>query len=271
MKSILRFNELWGYVNGTIIITEANAAEWAINDEKAFDLIILSLHKTQFNHVKRAAPSLEAWDALKNVHESKGPMRQCVLYKQLYRMKIPPNQSITQYVNDFIHKIEQLAESRIKLPDTVLPIILLMSLLSEYKTFSIANESREKMPTLEDLKVKLLEVEIRKVDNNLFKENTYNSKYSVKCYLRGKVGRPAKYCKNKKRFITSRSSEKDAMIAQAYSAISMLSNEWCLDSGATAHMNKDKGMFNSFHEGLKDKLYDLMTSGKVQTLIYIIV
>ncbi|KAK2578384.1 hypothetical protein KPH14_011871 [Odynerus spinipes] len=93
MKSVLRYNELWGYVNGTIVKTENNAVGivWALKDEKALDLIILSLHKSQFNHIKRADTSLKAWEALKSVYESQGPMRQCVLFKQLYRMRKEEN------------------------------------------------------------------------------------------------------------------------------------------------------------------------------------
>ncbi|XP_015437625.1 PREDICTED: uncharacterized protein LOC107192803, partial [Dufourea novaeangliae] len=165
IKSILRLNELWGYVNGTIIKTGENDAGWIVKDEKALDLIILSLHKSQFNHVKRVEASLEAWEALKKVHESKGPMKQCVLFKQLYRMRKESNQSMAQYIDDFVDKLEQLTEAGIKLPDTVIPIMLLFSLPSQYETFCVAIESREKVPTLDELNVKLLEEEIRKADN----------------------------------------------------------------------------------------------------------
>ncbi|KOC71356.1 hypothetical protein WH47_05238 [Habropoda laboriosa] len=44
--------------------------------------------------------------------------------------------------------------------------MLLNSLPNEYETFCIAIESRERMPTTEELKIKLIEEEIRKTEND---------------------------------------------------------------------------------------------------------
>lgn len=49
MKSILVYNELWGYVSGTIVKpeeAEATAA-WVTKDEKALALIVLGVSKKQ--------------------------------------------------------------------------------------------------------------------------------------------------------------------------------------------------------------------------------
>lgn len=285
MKSILRYNELWGYVNGTITKTEGNVAQWTLKDEKALDLIILNLHKTQYNHIKRAETSLEAWEALRNVYESKGPMRQCILFKQLYKMKKERNQSMAyKYVDKFVHKVEQLTEAGIKLSDTVIPIMLLTSLPIQYETFCIAIESRERMPTLDELKVKLLEEEIRKTDNDLSKdtdkemallsnkktfqekkqqkeslqkqkpEKAYNRKYNDKCYICGKAGHIARFCKNKQRIVTSRNHTEEAMLASALNTSLDTSYGWYLDSGATAHMCKDRRMFETLNEEHKEKV-----------------
>jgi len=48
---------------------------------------------------------------------------------------------MTQYVSDFVHKAEQLEAAGIKLPDDLLSIMLLASLPTEYKNFSV--ESRD--------------------------------------------------------------------------------------------------------------------------------
>ncbi|KAK2579421.1 hypothetical protein KPH14_002633 [Odynerus spinipes] len=87
MKSVLRFNDLWGYVNGNVVKPEENNAEWIKKDEKALDLITLSLQTNQYNYIKKANTSKEAWDTLKGIYESKRPMRQCVLFNQLYRLR----------------------------------------------------------------------------------------------------------------------------------------------------------------------------------------
>lgn len=54
IKSLLIYNELWSYTNGSKIKTEANAIEWTGKDEKALVLILLSIEE---NHVKRAETS----------------------------------------------------------------------------------------------------------------------------------------------------------------------------------------------------------------------
>ncbi|XP_076657826.1 uncharacterized protein LOC143361962 [Halictus rubicundus] len=52
IKSILRYNELWGYVNGSIVKNEQNEVAWTQKDEKALDTIILSMNKTQYSQTQ---------------------------------------------------------------------------------------------------------------------------------------------------------------------------------------------------------------------------
>lgn len=89
-------------------------------------------------------------------------MRQCVLFKQIYKMRKDSDQSMAEYIDKFIYRLEQLEEVGIKLPNEVIPIMLQNSLPSHYETFCIAIESRETMPNMEKLKIKLFEEEIRR-------------------------------------------------------------------------------------------------------------
>nr|XP_012146324.1 PREDICTED: uncharacterized protein LOC105663239 isoform X2 [Megachile rotundata] len=192
---------------------------------------------------------------------------------------------MAQYVDDFVHKVEQLTEAGIKLPETVIPIMLLTSLSSEYETFCIAIESREIMPTLDELKVKLLEEEIRKADNDLLKdvdketallsnkrtfqekkpqkqpfqkhrpEYTHNRKYNDKCFICGKAGHLARFCKSKQKVVTSKNNTEEAMFASAFNSGPSTSGDWYLDSRATAHMCNDKKMFETLNEERKEKVY----------------
>lgn len=87
MKSILVYNDLWQYVNGTEVKPAENAQNWMKKDAKALALINLSITHSQLSHVKKAETSKRAWDILKGVFESKGPVRKATLYKQLLRME----------------------------------------------------------------------------------------------------------------------------------------------------------------------------------------
>lgn len=67
MKSVLVFNDLWKYAEGTEIKPAADAQEWIRKDSKALALINLSITHSQLNHVKKATTSKEAWDGLNGV------------------------------------------------------------------------------------------------------------------------------------------------------------------------------------------------------------
>lgn len=166
IKSVLVCNELWKYTSGEEIQTSENSATWISKDEKALALILLSTSKTQLNHIKKATTSHEAWEKLKNIYESKGPVKKSVLYKQLYRMKKEQGQSMMEYINGFVDKVEQLEDAGIKLPEELASIIILNSLPSEYENFCVAMESRDNIPTIDFLKTKLIEEEARRSDQN---------------------------------------------------------------------------------------------------------
>jgi len=144
MKSVLVFNDLWPYVDDTLEKSAINADSWTKNDSKALALISLSVTHGQLNHIKKATTS-KAWDCLKDVFESRGPVRKAALYKQLLRMEKKRCTTMTQYVNDFTRKAEQLEEAGIEIPDELLSIMLLGSLPSEFENFSVAIESRDKI------------------------------------------------------------------------------------------------------------------------------
>lgn len=118
---------------------------------KTLALINLSISHSQLNYVKKAETAKSAWDCLKGIFESKGPVRKAILYKQLLRMKKDTSTTITQHVNEFTSKAGQLEEAGIDIPDELLSIMLLNSLPEEYESFSIAMESRDDIPTLEVL------------------------------------------------------------------------------------------------------------------------
>lgn len=138
--------------------------------------------------MKKAETSKVAWDSLKSVFESKGPVRKATLYKQLYHMKKDSSTTMNQHVSDFTNKAEQLAEIGIRIPESLLSIMLLGSLPDEFENFSIAIESRDKIPNVDNLKVKLLEEEARQNDrdgrNDREKVNSNNDALNTKTTLK---------------------------------------------------------------------------------------
>lgn len=287
MKSVLIYNDLWAYIQGTEIKTEQNAQEWERRDSKALALINLSITPGQLNHVKRAQTSEEAWNTLQQIFESRGPVRKTALYKQLIKLEKKPEVSITQHMNDFSSIAEKLEEAGIELPEEILSIMLLASLPTEYENFSVVIESRDEMPPLENLKIKLKEEEARqaerkakydlnenKSDALLIKgqdkrdrppwanqrSNNGNSnrgpfKNALKCYTCGKTGHKSSVCRSKHKG-NAVNNKSDAMLTVASNTQTMENTDaWCIDSGATRHMCNDKQKFEIINNNEQSKVY----------------
>lgn len=282
MKSILICNELWSYANGDEVKTEGNRQEWTKKDQKALAMIVLSISRGQLNHIKKAETSHAAWAELEQIYESKGPVRKATLYKQLYRMKKDPDTSMAKYLNDFTSKAEQLTEAGINIPDDLLSIMLLGSLPEGFESFTVAIESRDEIPSVNNLKIKLLEEEARQIDRDGFndkgqrkgisdealltktmksKSNRMNKnmniskqqqpKFSGKCYECGKIGHKGADCYTRKK--REAKVKEEALTAIACNVEVAKSSMWCLDSAATRHMSNEKQKFSVFNEtrGLK--------------------
>lgn len=245
----------------------------------------MSVSKNQLNHIKKTATSHEAWEKLRNIYESIGPVRKSVLYKQLYRLKKEEGQNMMEFVNSFVDKVEQLEDVGIKLPDELASIIMLNSLPSEYENFCVAMESRDEIPTIDFLKTKLIEEEARRIDQidnkdhdienhaltlnnkNFNKNRRYNNmkrnviksyKFNGKCYTCNKMGHKSTECKSKPKRHEG-NNVLDAMFASAQYTGPQESTQWCLDSGATSHMCHDKKKFSDLNT---DNKCDVHTATK---------
>jgi len=89
MKSILIFNDLWGYVDGSMArpISGSEEAQWRMRDEKALALIVLSTSKNELGHIRRMTTAKAAWNELARVHSSQGPVKKAILYRHTTQRK----------------------------------------------------------------------------------------------------------------------------------------------------------------------------------------
>lgn len=257
MKNVLIHCDLWSYVTGTNVKLDA---EWISKDSKALATIILSVKTNVLIHIKNCKTSKIAWDKLEEIFQPKGPSSKCTLFKQLIRLKVENSQSVKDYVEFFSNINDKLIELGIEIPNEVLTLLLLCGLPDKYESFVVAIESRDELPTLHNLKIKMVEEEQRK--NGASENNGYSAsndavlyskskknKSKVKCYACQKRGHYANECKNKKRDKGDKEKQHHAlMLCSVKSKCELRKNEWCLDSGATSHMCCDKNLFSEIQK-----------------------
>lgn len=271
--------ELWSVVCGRLIKSENGSEEqnarFDAKDEKAVASIMLCIKPSQINNVKHCQGALEAWNKFKEIHTPKGPACRIHLFKQLLYLKMGANDSIGTHVNSFFDIVEKLQEIEITVPDEMFAIILLSSLNESFENFVVAIESRDVLPSVSALKVKLLEEGERrkacdeyteKSEQKIFAARTdkrssksngssntkQRGKSNVVCWSCGCRGHIAANCKVKE---NSTKPEEDKSVNKTnFTVLTVATNNeltkemWCLDSGATAHLCCTRSMFIEFYE-----------------------
>lgn len=218
VKSVLIHCSYWKYVNGEekkIATWDADKKfEWDTNDGKALATIMLSIKSSQINYVKNCATSNEAWLKLKEIYKPSGPIQKVSLYKQLLNLNMKEISNMVEFLNSFSNIVDRLNEVGIQIQDELLSIILLSSLPKNYENFVMIIETRDILPSISVIKLKLLEEDSRrnnqdiqesnnqqafrafkKENFNKHKKNATNLK-NVKgnCFICGKKGHYANRC-----------------------------------------------------------------------------
>ena len=272
MKSVLIHMDLWDLVSGVSAKPDdvAEQGAWAIKDGKALATITLGVKPSQVLLIKHCNTSLEAWKVLSETHQPRDPARKVTLFKRLLTLPVGEN-DVFKYVNTFMETVEQLASIGVSVTDEILAIILLSNLPGSFESFVVAMESRDSLPSLATIRVKLLEESerrkfkgaeadgaseqafmVRKDEKERQNNKRQKGSKNVQCFKCGKNGHFAAKCKEKK-------GKPTAFASLAASDTGTISKgAWYLDSGATSHMSCGKHFFVSF----KDHKEDVMLAGE---------
>lgn len=262
--------------------SEATMRAWRSKDKMAKSDLILSISPTELQQIRGCNTSREIWLKLESIHASNGPPRKATLLKQLTLQQLQEGQDVREHLLKFFDAVDKLNVMGVQINEDLLSIMLLYSLLSSYKNFRCAIESHDKLPSAEALKVKIIEeseARIQKTQNNTDAmaawkgkrrnrftpkgENNdkserdqrehgreYGFKRTIRCYKCQAMGHKAINCCKK----GDDREEKAAAVDDTFfvdfekTDAALYTDaedkaEWCLDSGCTSHICRDKNRF----------------------------
>lgn len=281
-QAVLIKNSLWEYVEGT---AEKPNEAVALKAFEAKDLLakselLLLISPSELKQVKNCKTAAEIWKKLSDIYQSKGPARKAMLLKQIVTKKMQEGSDVREHLNMFLDIIDKLKDMNVEINSELMSIMMLYSLPSSFENFRIAIETRDTLPTPEELKVKIIEENDARKNNGTQEEsegafyskpryrgrsqnyNGRNKEHSqrnsskITCYRCHRRGHKAQDCRVQGE--NSNSNFKiEEMCLSSYSKDHDTSQRWCLDSGCTSHMCCDASLFEKIFASPSDKILRL--------------
>lgn len=214
---------------------------------KAQSDIVLAMNPSEIKQTKGCKTSRAIWEKLESIYQSKGSARKAAMLNHLMSLKLQDGGDAREHSRNFFDTVDRLAELEVDINQDLLAVMLLRSLPESFENFQCAISSRDELPTLEMLRIKIAEeFDARKetnrnsVQNALFtrksgsgnnkhekyrreKLDKYNSTKNdskVKCYKCGTIGHRAKNCQNSKKPKEQSTSGGESVCLAATSEIS---------------------------------------------------
>lgn len=259
--------------------SEASVISWRSKDKMAKSDLILSISPSELQQIRGCVTSREIWLKLESIHASKGPARKATLLKQLTLQRLQEGQDVRAHLLKFFDAVDKLSAMDVQINEDLLSIMLLYSLPASYENFRCAIESHDKLPSAEVLKVKIIEeteARMQKSPNatdalaawkgkkkrftpkkvssekNETERRDSNFKKGIRCNNCRKYGHKEADCyfKKKEEREEKAATADDAFLAgleKRDTSLHVVAKHdtagWCLDSGCTSHICKEKKMF----------------------------
>lgn len=265
MRSLLVTLDHWHVIESVKDenLSASDKAAWEKTDSKALAMLTLCVKPSELIHLKGCTTSKAAWETLNSTYKGKGPARKVKLFKQLVRFQFKAREKLSNQINEFCSIVDALNEIDVQIPSDLVSILLLCSLPDEMENFVVAIESRDSLPSLSQLKIKIFEEEHRRGDKYELNEQVFTIKHKVqkksqqstsnnnekrnrriiKCYGCGMRGHVRSQCRKE----SSNQAHSNAVVLSAciQNQRERNINNWILDSGASSHMCSNKKLFSS--------------------------
>ena len=253
MKMYLMSKGLWEAVEDGSNITTAKA-------QQAHAAIVLSLSDSQLMHVVNSTSAREAWGALAKFHHTQDMANRLWLKEKFASFKYTAT-SISAHVTELERLVMDMRGANCAPSEEDVCATMLRSLPVSYESLVQAFRMSVTQFSFSDLVSKLIAEEVRKNESSRMEEETtlhvgkrrqkrgyvktasnqQKKGASVQCYNCGKRGHYARDCWAKSN--GSRERHEDHSNVAFNATEGGMDEYWVMDSGATAHMCKDREAF----------------------------
>ncbi|GBO18626.1 hypothetical protein AVEN_152298-1 [Araneus ventricosus] len=118
------------------------------------------------------------WEKLEGTYQSKGPARKANLLKSLLQLKMETGSDMREHIRKFSDFIDKLQDLDIVIDEDLTSVMLLYSLPANFETFRIVIESRDELPKLDTLRIKIIDEWQSRADQSFSKDDgAYAAKF----------------------------------------------------------------------------------------------
>lgn len=249
VQSVLQLKRLWAVVKDGKLTKDNQEA----NDD-ALAYLRLSVKECQAKYLRDVTSAHEAWNKLEKVHRKTGPAYELKLYRQLGQ-KCNSTSELKEHMERFFTTADNMASVGSSISENVLVYMLLDSLPTSFVNFEVAITTRETLPDLSELRVKIEEELDRQLKHEDVKiggdaetaseqawlaRKPWQRKYNGptkkgRCYKCNQFGHFAAECP------TNNGSRHGFLVLSAYGNAGS-SNDWVIDSGSTNHFVRSESL-----------------------------
>lgn len=211
-------------------------------------MLILSVDSVNCAHIQNAETAKEVWDNLKKVFDYSGVLRRMGLLRELVSTRLENTKSMEEFVNKIVTTAHKLKGAGIEFSDEVIGAFMLADLSDEYMPMIMAIENSGKEISADLIKTKLLR-ELKSDSRcsgstSAMVSRSHGSrkqnKKLVKCFGCGGV----EHYKNKCSKAANQQQQKSGFFS-CLTVNHFNSNDWFIDSGASAHMTNNKTLLDN--------------------------
>ena len=255
--------------------------DWRTKDRKARANIGLLLEDNQLHLVRKETTAKGMWTSLQRYHEKSTLSNKVSLLRRICNLKLSEGGNMEKHLIQMQDLIDQLASLGETLAEQLTVALFLSSLPESYRTLITALETRpEDDLTIELVKNKLLEEYARRNNNS---GDTYSSEQKalkaneghgkaaasanpvmhkpITCFFCKKPNHVKKECRkyiewkrknpdHKAKTVTEyvHAADDDELDLCFRACGTVLTDAWCIDSGATSHMCNSREFFTDITE-----------------------